>query len=218
MKFLFGIVYIGALLIFTSFSAAKPADASHKSVIEKMNLKAFETLQGRFVQEKIISEIGVEIKTEGNFKVSRVSATDSVFHWNVEKPQVSKICLDAKGIVLDSLGGLKKISFDEMGPDSGQQISSLIKLISSDPEQMAKDFSIKEKNTPNEYELTPKDLKKVFFERAEIHVGSNGLMDRIKLIEKSKGKEVADVARDELRIQFSDLKINSLKKIKSCAP
>lgn len=206
MDFLFASIL--CLGLFSQAAESLPAAenaASHKELLKKMNLKSFESLKGRFVQVKILSELEVQIKTEGNFLVNRKDPKASVFNWNVEKPSKSQVCLDSKGVVLDSGGKKKKISFSEIGQDSGQQMTSLLKLMSLDPGQLDEDFHIKPAG--EDYLLTPKKPESVFFQTALIHVSSAGIVDKISVKEKSG---------DELNIQFSNLKTEKAKDSKAC--
>lgn len=187
-------------------AVAASNNASHNDILKKMNLKKFKTLEGRFAQTKFLKDLEVEIKTDGNFEVER---SNSIFHWNVENPKPSQVCLDKTGIVLDSAGSRKKISFSEIGEDSGRQISSLLKLMSSDPEQLVQEFSVvAAPNQTDTFNLKPKKPENVFFESAQLHISKTGFVDKINLFEKSK---------DELRIQFSNLKADHTKSIPSCA-
>lgn len=223
MKFLFGTVLTFLFLIFSAswstaadshasaqakgVSAAPAAanNASHNEILKKMNLKIFKNLRGHFEQNKLLKELQVEIKTEGNFEVNRET---SVFHWNVEKPKPSAVCLDKTGVVMDSAGTKKKISFAEIGEDSGRQIASLLKLMSSDPKQLIEEFEVTEiKGSQKSFLLKPLKPENVFFDSAELHVDKAGLVDQIKLIEKS---------HDELLIQFTQLKTNQAQVIKPC--
>lgn len=201
MKFLFTSILCLGLSAQMALAAA-----SHKELLDKMNLKSFESLKGRFIQVKVLSELGVEIKTEGNFLVNRLDPKASVFNWNVEKPSKSQVCLDSKGVVLDSGGKKKKIAFSEIGQDSSQQMTSLLKLMSLNPSQLGEDFEIKAAG--EDYLLTPKKVEAVFFKTAQIHVNKSGIVDKISVKEKSG---------DELNIQFSDLKTDKAKDIKACA-
>lgn len=209
MGFLFGLVlcFFVQTLSFDIFAqAAKANNASHKELIKKLNLKNFENLQGLFIQNKVLKEIGVELKTSGNFQLSRQTSTSPVlFHWNVEKPKASKVCLNSEAVFLTTGTGQKKISFSEIGADSGQQISSLMRLMSLDPEVLLKEFEVE--TAGKNLLLKPLKKESVFFESAQLHVNSNGLVDKIKLIEKS---------HDELQLQFSDLKTDQIKKMKPC--
>jgi hypothetical protein len=223
MKFLFGTVLTFLFLLLgaswstaadsqTSAQAkgARPAaaatdNASHNEILKKMALKKFKNLKGIFAQEKVLKDLNVQIKTEGSFEVDRES---SVFHWNVEKPKPSQVCLDKTGIVMDSAGSKKKITFAEIGESSGRQIASLLKLMSSDPKQLVEEFEVSEVvNSKGSYLLKPLKLENVFFDSAELHVAQTGLVDKIKIIEKSK---------DELNIQFSKLQTDQTRPIKPC--
>jgi hypothetical protein len=207
MKLLFAGVLLNLLFLSHQSQAGSAKDAaSHKQEdANPLKLKNFEDLKGRFFQVKTLKELGVEIKSEGNFQVSRKSEKDRIFHWNVEKPKPSKVCIDAKGIALESNGSVKKISFSEMGPDSGEQMSSLLKLISLDPSQLPQDFKI-EAIGPD-FLLTPLKPETVFFQTALVHVDAKGLVDHLVLKEKSQ---------DELKVQFKNLSTEKFK-LESCA-
>ena len=95
MKFLFGTVLTFLFLLFgASWSTAadsqvtaqakgarpaiRPApvakdNALHNEILKKMALKNFKNLKGSFTQEKVLKDLDVQIKTEGNFEVDRES-------------------------------------------------------------------------------------------------------------------------------------------------
>lgn len=200
---LFSILMVWLLSILI---AASPGFA--KSQAENpLGVKVFEHVQGHFKQQKSIHELGVEIKTEGTFQISHLQDNQGyIFHWNVEVPKPSQVCMDSKGLVVNSGGKKKKIGFEEMGADSSKQMTSLLKLMSLDPQKIATDFKIDKQQ--DKFLLTPKSPNTVFFEQALVRVNAVGLVDWISLKEKSK---------DELNIQFSNLKTKNIKILKPCA-
>jgi hypothetical protein len=192
----FLVLMSGAML---NFSNA----ASHKSAtLADLKLANFEQLEGRFQQTKLLKELDLEIKTEGDFQVLRQPQNASVFRWNIQKPKVSKICIDSVGILIDSADGdpakKKNLKFSEVGKEAGDQIASLLKIITMDQGKIGEEFEI----TPQgkTYLLTPKDPAKAFFQSANLEINGKGLAEKVTIREKSQ---------DEIRIRFTDLKTSN---------
>ncbi|MBC7370794.1 MAG: outer membrane lipoprotein carrier protein LolA [Bdellovibrionaceae bacterium] len=167
----------------TAFAAAQLADFHH--------------LEGRFQQSKLLRELDLEIKTTGNFQVLRPKGRPSVFYWNIVSPKPSKICIDDVGIVINK----KNLKFSEVGAETGDQISGMLKIITMDSAKIEESFLVEKKN--NQLFLTPKNLESSFFNSATLTLNNKNLVDDVLLIEKSK---------DQIHIHFSDLKVN-IKKI-----
>jgi hypothetical protein len=174
--------------------------ASHRGdAFKEMRLANFEQLMGRFKQKKILKEMDVEIKTEGHFQVLRQGPSASIFRWDIEKPKPSHICIDSVGIVIDSGEGemrkKKNLKFSEVGKEAGDQIASLLKIITMDQSKIADEFDIQKQGKV--FVLTPKNKEGAFFASSTLDVGKSGLVQSVVIQEKSK---------DEIHIDFVDMK------------
>ncbi len=177
--------------------ALTPNGATHKEVdVEKPHLADFGELTGDFKQIKLLHDLDIEIKTEGNFKVIKANKTSKVFYWNIEKPQASHICIDKDGLMIENLSSKKKkyLKFSEVGRDVGDQITSLLKIIMMDQEDIEHEFDIKKQN--DKLLLTPLKKENAFFASALLKINKLGLVESVAIKEKSQ---------DEINIQFSKL-------------
>lgn len=191
---LLGKILIGVFCVFSAYGAAH-----QEGVSKRLYLANFGELIGVFTQTKLIHELNVEIKTEGTFKILKPNLVSSVFYWNIEKPKVSKICIDQVGLVIETFVAespkKKYLKFSEVGQDVGDQILSLLKLMMMDQEKILQNYNVKfEKKF---WLLIPKAEKGAFFKSAQLKINSLGLLDKIIIKEKSK---------DEIHLQFSNLK------------
>lgn len=172
--------------------------------LEDMKLANFRELKGRFKQTKIIKELGVEINTEGRFHILKPSPGVSVFHWDIEKPRASRICIDGTGIVIDSEGGnpqgksakRKDLRFSEVGKEAGDQIANLLKVIIMDEGRIPEDFTVEKKD--RHFVLSPKKKEGAFFESVTVEIAKSGLVQNVDIREKSQ---------DEIHLHFMDLKV-----------
>ncbi|UYL09604.1 outer membrane lipoprotein carrier protein LolA [Bdellovibrio sp. SKB1291214] len=187
------LIFLVFFVVAQSALAALQGEAPSKD----MKLAEFKKLTGQFKQSKILKELDVEIKTEGRFQVLRPTPEKSVFHWNITKPKPSNICIDGVGIVVDS--GMppqrKNLKFSEVGKEAGDQIASLLKIITMNQNRITEEFVVQKQGA--QYLLTPKNLEKAFFETATLDINKDGLVKNVLIKEKSK---------DEIRIEFLDMK------------
>jgi len=177
-----------------------------------MKLANFEQLNGKFKQTKILKELNVEIKTEGRFQVLKQGKDASIFRWDIVKPKPSKICIDSLGIVMDSADGdpakRKNLKFSEVGKEAGDQIASLLKIITMDQNKIGDEFTIEKQDKL--FVLSPKNKDGAFFETATLDINKAGLAQNVMIKEKSQ---------DEIQIHFSDLKTKTTPAAKeeTCA-
>jgi hypothetical protein len=184
-------------LVFCVVAQSSVAATQGESPLKDMKLADFAKLTGQFKQSKILKELDVEIKTEGRFQVLRPTAESSVFHWDIVKPKPSNICIDSVGIVVASGTPPKRknLKFSEVGKEAGDQIASLLKIITMNQDRIAEEFVIQKQGA--QYLLTPKNLPQAFFETATLDINKEGLVKNVLIKEKSK---------DEIRIEFLDMK------------
>jgi len=157
-------------------------------------LATFNQLEGKFKQKKLLQELDLEIKTEGRFQVLRPKTAASVFYWNIEVPKASKICIDGEGIVMNG----KNLKFSEVGDETAESVSGLLKIMTMDPSQLEADFAITQRQ--DKLQLKPKKPETSLFASADLTLNRRGLVDEVVIYEKSK---------DRIHIQFSNLKTNS---------
>jgi outer membrane lipoprotein-sorting protein len=183
----------------TWWGSALHAAAHNGTLVQDAHLARFTRLEGQFKQTKNLKELDLEIKTEGDFKVLRPTETASVFYWNILKPKPSHICIDEVGILIDSADGnpekKKNLKFSEVGKETGDQIVSLLKIITMDPNKIDEEFAVQK--GANNYVLTPKKKEAAFFESATLSVNAKGLVQQVTILEKSQ---------DQIRIEFLNLK------------
>jgi hypothetical protein len=193
--------------VVAQFSVAATQDAG---ALKDLKLAEFTKLSGQFKQSKNLKELDVEIKTEGNFQVLRPTPDTSVFHWNIEKPKPSNICIDGVGIVVDSGTPLKRknLKFSEVGREAGDQIASLLKIITMNQSRIAEEFNIQKQG--GLFLLTPKNPGQAFFESSTLEIDKSGLVKKVLILEKSK---------DEIRIEFLGMKTqnSAIAKDEKCA-
>ncbi|WP_413293201.1 LolA family protein [Bdellovibrio sp. HCB185ZH] len=193
--------------VVAQFSLAATQDAG---ALRDLKLAEFTKLSGQFKQSKSLKELDVEIKTEGNFQVLRPTPDTSVFHWNIEKPKPSNICIDGVGIVVDSGTPMKRknLKFSEVGREAGDQIASLLKIITMNQSRIAEEFVIQKQG--GSFLLNPKNPAQAFFESATLDIGKSGLVKKVVILEKSK---------DEIQIDFLNMKTQSsaIAKDEKCA-
>lgn len=189
------------LLLLASFHPSAMAESNDSAAHKKegrlpFKLAQFAELKGEFHQVKWLSELDVEIKTAGSFHVIKAGDKGkSVFRWMIEKPRTSKICVDSDGVVIESEDKKKILQFAQMGQEVGDQVSSLLKLLTLEEDSVLKDFNVKKENLT--YLLEPKNEKQAFFKSARLGLNAEGLAKSIVILEKSK---------DEMRLEFSKLK------------
>jgi hypothetical protein len=114
------------------------------------------------------------------------------------------------GIVVDSGTPPKRknLKFSEVGREAGDQIASLLKIITMNQSRIVEEFTIQKQGAL--FLLTPKKPAQAFFETATLDVDKSGLVKKVLIQEKSK---------DEIRIEFLEMKTQTaaIAKDEKCA-
>jgi hypothetical protein len=88
----------------------------------------------------------------------------------------------------------KNLKFSEVGKEAGDQIASLLKIITMDQAKIADEYNIEKLG--KQFLLTPKDKAKAFFESSTLQMNAKGLVEKVVIKEKSQ---------DEIHLQFVEL-------------
>ncbi len=174
--------------------------------------KKFESpslLQGKFEQVKKIKDLDVSISSQGDFKITRLSARQATVYWNVMKPEPMKVCITEDQLTFKDMTSNKTtvLKLSEMSSKDTSGLGKLIQLLNLGPDQVSKDFHV-EKQAQG-LKLVPIDHKQFPFQSAEFAFDTKKNLKNVLITEASG---------DSLEIHFSKTKesvFDPKKEIKS---
>lgn len=165
------------------------------------------SLSGQFVQNKLIKELKLNLKSEGSFRVVQQKNKPAFIIWNILKPDALNVCILGPELFIKTKNKNKseviQQNLNDIEASDPTGMAKLQALIVVDPEAIFKKFNILK--SKNKLILKNKDIKE---DLGEIKLTLN----KEKLIETV---EVTEVTGDVLTIQFLNIKKEKFTQTKA---
>lgn len=182
------------LLIFLALFCVSPSFASESQHLSESEFSAilhryqnFFTLKTQFTQVKTITDLGIQLKSEGTLTIIRPSTVV----WKVLKPSPLTVTINDKQVSMENEVFLLSSAPSQVS----QKLAFVISWLRMDTHTLAENFSIR-RTHENVYQLLPKQEKKdsLIIGSFEITLNSQGYVERVIITE---------ISGDRLDIHFA---------------
>lgn len=160
-------------------------------------------IQGRFQQKKTLKDLDISLETGGSFQIQRTSQQERTLFWNVEKPEVSRLCMNSSRIVLQS-PQKQVLSLKELSGNTYDQILYLLNLLSFNFDYLQETFQLE--NQKNNWSFIPLPGKNFLFHKIDLEIQS-GKIKTVQMWEKGG---------NSIFVQFDQVQYLNKAKIKDC--